>query len=69
VALVLKWGVFKDMRFENLDAAPTRGKEVDVKVQNWGIYVAGLEYDCSVEGMLVDGGVANVVGFVAGGGC
>jgi hypothetical protein len=57
------------MCFADPEDTLTLGREVDVKMQNWGLYIAGLEYDCSVEGMFGDGGVANVVGFVAGGGC
>jgi hypothetical protein len=65
VALVLKWGVFKDMRFENLDAAPTRGREVDIKVKNWGRRIARLKYNCSVEGIFGGGGCGEC-GWVCG---
>jgi hypothetical protein len=65
VALVLKWGVFEDMCFENLETTPTRASGVDFKTQNWVREIAGLEYDCLVDGMFGDGGYGEC-GWVCG---
>jgi hypothetical protein len=66
VALVLEWGVLEDICFENLETTPTRASGVDFKTQNWVRGIAGLEYDCSVEGLFGDGGYGEC-GWVCGG--
>jgi hypothetical protein len=60
--------VCSEICFADPEDTLTRWGEVDFKMENWVRGIAGLEYDCSAQGMRGDGNVTIVVRLVVCGG-